>query len=97
MANIVDYFGKALNCKPHWIQTSTSDQETAESNHHYMRYMPDDCSVEEVYGGISNQAVNPSERGDKVVVCSSTKSFTELLGRFIMDTMKQTNVGLQQL
>jgi hypothetical protein len=87
MANIVDYFGKSKNCKPHWIRSSTSDQATEISNYYYYATQPDDCSVEEsLVASAIKRVQNLLDRG--MVVCSSTKSFTELLGRFISDTMK---------
>jgi hypothetical protein len=92
MSNIVNYFKTALNCKPHWIR----NKYIRPSNRKAIITTcdkPDDCSAEEsLVASAIKQVQTLLQRGDKVVVCSSTKSFTELLDRIISETMKDKRV-----
>jgi hypothetical protein len=88
MSNIVNYFKTALNCKPHWIRNKYIRPSNRKA---FITTCdtPDDCSAEEsLVASAIKQVQTLLQRGDKVVVCSSTKSFTELLDRVISETMK---------
>jgi hypothetical protein len=95
IANIANYFGKALNCKLTGSETSTSDQATEEQP--YMRYSRWLFSWR-VSGGVRDQAVqNPLGRVDRVVVCSSPNHSLKHWDASSLKPWKQTNFDLQQL
>lgn len=92
MMNIVGYFSKAISCKPHRIRNNY----IRESKRHAIvtTYdIDDNCIVEEsLVTSAIKQVKTLLQRGDKVVVCSSTKAFTEKLDSFIAETMPDKRV-----
>jgi hypothetical protein len=86
MKSIVDYFAVAKRATPYWIY----NEHVRSSNRQASIVLCEDASMGAVneYSLIYATAMCVLENlqgGKKVVCCSSTKKFTEVLGRFIAD------------
>lgn len=83
MMNIVGYFSKALGCKPYWIRNKYI-RESSRKAIVTTCETTDSCVAEEsIVTSAIMKVKQLLEKNQKVVVCSSTKSFTETLAVFI--------------
>jgi hypothetical protein len=80
IANIANYFGKALNCKPHWIRNKYI--RPSNRSKHYMRYSRWLFSWKVLWWRPRSSNCRPFlEEVTEWWSAHQTKSFTETLGR----------------
>jgi hypothetical protein len=96
MYNVIQYFSTAKNIKPYWIFNKFIRETNRKANIYYINNFKSTRFISDnplAYNAI-NKSLNLIEQNKKIVICSSVKSFTNLVFHTIHNRFPNKKINL---